>query len=142
MKMKEDCLLSVDFLKRTNLENVFKEVFGFLEFKERNNLNCSRIQNYSEEVPSILKELYENDSENLNKPQRDVFANLLYEYKDIFFEKVVAGNCDIVTHAINVRDSSLIKQVPRRIPIQMRSKVNQIIEEMKDQGVIEKLQSP
>lgn len=136
MEMEEDCLLGVDFLKKTNSENVCREAFGFSELKKEQNLNCLRIQDYSEKVPSILMELYENDSVNLNKSQKDIFANLLNEYEDIFSEKIVAGNCDIVTHAINVRNSSPIKQIPRRIPIQMRSEVDKIIEELRNQGVI------
>lgn len=43
LKMNEDCLLGVDFLKETGLENVFKEASGFSEFKEKQNLKCSRI---------------------------------------------------------------------------------------------------
>jgi len=35
-----------------------------------------------------------------------------------------------------------IKQVPRRIPFQMREEVNKIIEDMRKQGVIEESQSP
>lgn len=77
LEINEDCLLGVDFLKETSLENVFKETFGFSEFKEKQNLKCSRIQDYSEKVPSILKELHANDSVDLDKSQRDVFANLL-----------------------------------------------------------------
>lgn len=45
-------------------------------------------------------------------------------------------------HVINVKDSSLIKQIPRRIPIHLRKEVDKIIEEMKEQGVIEESQSP
>lgn len=142
LEMNEDCLLGVDFLKEAGLVNVFEEAFGFSEFEEKQDFNCSRIQNVSEKVPSILKELYAKDSVDLDKSQRDIFASLLNEYEDVFSEKIVAGNCDILTHVINLKDSSPIKQVPRRIPIQMRNEVNKIIEEMKDQGVIEESQSP
>lgn len=142
LKMSEDCLLGVDFLKEAGLKNVFKEAFGFSEFKEKQNLNCSRVQSFFEKVPSILKELYAKDSVVLNKSQRDVFANLLCEYRDIFFERIVTGNCDILTHTINLKDSSPIKQVPRRIPIRIRGKVDKIVKEMKAQGVIEGPQSP
>lgn len=48
----------------------------------------------------------------------------------------------IVKHAINVKDSSPIKQIPRQIPIQMRGKIDKIIEKMKEQGVIEESQAP
>lgn len=45
-------------------------------------------------------------------------------------------------HIINVENSRPIKQVPRRIPFHLREEVNGMIEEMKEQGVIEKSQSP
>lgn len=54
----------------------------------------------------------------------------------------MAGNCDIVEHVINVRDSFSIKQVFRRIPIPMRKEVDKIFEDMRTQGVIEESQSP
>jgi len=47
-----------------------------------------------------------------------------------------------VEHKIIVKESSPIKQVPRRIPFRMREEVNGIIEDMRKQGVIEESQSP
>ena len=63
-------------------------------------------------------------------------------FYDEFSENVVAGNCDVVEHVINVKDSLPIKQVPRRIPLHLRKEVNEILEDMKKQGVIEESQSP
>ncbi|XP_029157922.1 transcription elongation factor SPT5-like, partial [Nylanderia fulva] len=45
-------------------------------------------------------------------------------------------------HNVNVRDSPPIKQVPRRIPIQMREEVDKILEDMSSRGVIEESHSP
>jgi len=53
-----------------------------------------------------------------------------------------AGNCGILKHVINIKDSNPIKQAPRRIPLHLKEEVNRIIEEMKSQGVIEESQSP
>lgn len=47
-----------------------------------------------------------------------------------------------IEHVIIVKDSSPIKQAPRRIPLQMWEEVNRIIEDMKEQGVIEESSSP
>jgi len=96
----------------------------------------------SKKVPFILKELFENNSVNLNEAQRDVFVDFLKEHQDVFSGEIVSENCEIVEHVINIKDSSPIKQVPRRIPIHMRKEVDEIIEEMKGQGVIEESQSP
>jgi len=35
----------------------------------------------------------------------------------VFSEEIIAGNCKIGDHVINLQDSSPIKQVPRRILI-------------------------
>jgi len=60
----------------------------------------------------------------------------------VFSEKIIAGNCEIGEHVINLQDFSPIKQVPRRIPIHMRQEINKIIKNMKDQSVIEEFKSP
>ncbi|KMQ81926.1 krab-a domain-containing protein, partial [Lasius niger] len=61
---------------------------------------------------------------------------------DVFSEDIIAGNCEIVEHNINIKDARPIKQVPRRAPLHLRGKMDQIIQEMKSQGVIEESQSP
>jgi len=43
---------------------------------------------------------------------------------------------------IKIKNFSSIKQTSRRIPLQMREKVNKIIKEIKDQDIIEKSISP
>jgi hypothetical protein len=146
-EISDDCLLGVDFLKKINLEGIFEFAFGSTN-KEKKVQSCSRIKVSPEKVPSpekdrsILKELFENNSANLDKAQKDIFAHFLGEFQGVFSGNIVAGNCDIVEHVINVKDSLPIKQVPRRIPIQMREEVYKIIEEMREQGVIEESQSP
>ena len=55
----------------------------------------------------------------------------------IYFQKKSAGNCDVVEHAINIKDSGPIRQAPRQIPLRMRNEVDNIIEDMKRQEVIE-----
>lgn len=45
-------------------------------------------------------------------------------------------------HKIDLNDSQPIKQVPRRIPLHLRSEAEKMIGEMKRQGVIEESRSP
>jgi len=78
----------------------------------------------------------------MNVSQRNIFANLLEEFRDVFSERIVAGNCDIMQHEIRLSDSRPIKQAPRRIPIGKRTEVEEIIRKMKHQEVIEKSFSP
>jgi len=139
-KIDDSCLLGTDFLKRINLENVFDSFFNFNSEKGEV-FNCSRVVVPSEEIPSILKNLYKKSCTNLDKTQKSIFADFLCQFRDMFFQEVVTGNCDIVYHGINVKDSFPIKQAPRRIPIGIRDEVNRIINEMRKQGVIEESQS-
>lgn len=152
-EISDDSILGVDFLRAIHLENIFDLEFdSFNPQNEGKTLKCFRVEdsykrcsetnNSLKEVPDILKQSLECNSSHLNKTQKDVFADFLMEFRDVFSENIVAGNCDIVRHAINLKDSSPIKQVPRRVPFQMRDEVNKIIEEMKEQGVIEESQSP
>ena len=54
----------------------------------------------------------------------------------------MAGNCSVTDHGINLSDPRLIKQIPRRIPIQMRAEAKNIVQDMKTQGIIKESQSP
>ncbi|XP_020298020.1 uncharacterized protein LOC109862393, partial [Pseudomyrmex gracilis] len=62
--------------------------------------------------------------------------------RDIFSDQIVAGNCDVLQHEINLQDPRPIKHAPRRIPVGMRAEVERILQEMKDQGVIEESFGP
>lgn len=140
-EINDECLLGVDFLKKINLENIFDVAFNVPKFKEERILQCSRIDNSSGKVPFILKELFEKNSINLGGVQKEIFTTFLNDYQDVFSNDNVAGNCNVVQHVINVKDSLPIKQVPRRIPIHIREEVDKILEDMKTQGIIEESQS-
>jgi len=106
--------------------------------KGKKDFHCARIAS-SKKIPFILKELCVKNYENLNKTQKEIFAVFLNEFEDVFSSEIVAGNYNIFEHVINIKDSSPIKQIPRRILIQLRGEVDKILEEMKDQGVIKEL---
>jgi len=137
-EISDDCLLGVDFLRRVNLSNVFDSVFGESNVSKQ----VARVGEFNERVSCSLNELFVNYSKNLNEGQREIFIDFLEEFQDVFSKEIIAGNCDVVEHVINLKDSLPIKQVPRRIPFQMREEVNKIIEDMRKQGVIEESQSP
>jgi len=134
--INDNCILGVDFLKKIHLENVFKTIFS--EHKE---IQCGRLESFFE-VPSNLKYLFEENSKNLDESQKQLCVEFINEFRDVFSEEIIAGNCEIGEHVINLQDSSPIKQAPRRIPIHMREEVNKIIMDMKNQGVIEESKSP
>jgi hypothetical protein len=141
-EINDDCLLGADFLKKLNLDNVFESAFGNIN-KNILDIDCARVEVSSQKVPSLLEELFIKHSKNLNFDQQEIFASFLDDFKDVFSREIVAGNCcDAIEHVINVKDSSPIKQVPRRIPIHMREEVDKLIVDMRNQGVIEESQSP
>lgn len=141
-EIKDDCILGADFLGKVGLGKIFITAFEEKEEGDQGNFICSRIGNYSDRFPHFLKEFYERHSQALDKCQKVGFANLLEEFQNVFSEDIVAGNCSVVEHSIEVKDSSPIKQSPRRIPLQMRGEVEGILREMKEQGVIEESHSP
>lgn len=83
-EINDDCLL-IDFLKIVNLEQTFETVFGISELIKE----VARIEVSSEKVPISLKELYNENSQNLNDLEKEIFANFLKEFKDVFSENVV-----------------------------------------------------
>ena len=142
MEMEEDCLLGDDFLSKTGLSEFFDTLFGSQrQFPLQ--LTCSRMEKISKQIPFFLEEVFSKCAKKLDSSfQKEDFFLFLTDFQDVFSENIVAGNCDVVKHCIDLSDSRPIKQIPRRIPQVMRGEVEKIIEEMKLQGVIEESHSP
>ncbi|KAL6258216.1 hypothetical protein P5V15_010144 [Pogonomyrmex californicus] len=134
----EDCILGADFFSRIGMQTIIE---SFLRGGHREGF-CRRIKQEDEAVPAELEEFFNNNSRELEEDQRIVFASLLREFRDVFSEQAVAGKCKVLQHKIELMDSCPIKQTPRRILIHMRSEVEKIMEDMKEQGVIEESSSP
>lgn len=140
--IKDECILGADFLSATSAESSLQRALGVSSLaKDRKKFNCSRVS-LDTQIPSCLKEMFDRDSRNLDSQQKIKYAELLTEFQDIFSEEIIAGDCTIVEHKIELTDSRPIKQSPRRIPFHYRSEVDEIIKEMYEKGVIEKSQSP
>jgi len=136
--ISDNCILGTDFLEKLKLDKIFESEFGRPEKESGDEFSCSQI--LEEKVPYFLQMFFEENSKNLSS-QRDIFADFLIEFQDVFSEDLVAGNCEVLKHSINVRDSKPIKQAPRRIPLHLREEVEHI-REMKQRGVIEESRSP
>ncbi|KAL6258145.1 hypothetical protein P5V15_010076 [Pogonomyrmex californicus] len=134
----EDCILGADFFSRIGMQTIIE---SFLRGDHREGF-CRRIKQEDEAVPAELEEFFDNNSRELEVDQKIVFATLLREFRDVFSEQAVAGKCEVLQHKIELIDSCPIKQAPRRIPIHMRSEVEKIMEDMKEQEVIEESLSP
>jgi len=138
----ENCILGADFCLQTGIDEVFKSVIlKSSQEKKSEHFLCCQISS-SKGISDRCRELFERDSREMNVSQKEIFAELLEEFEDVFSEQIVAGNCDIMKHEIKLSDSRPIKQAPRRIPIGKRAEVDEIIREMRCQGVIEESFSP
>jgi len=62
-EISDDCLLGIDFLKRINLNNIFDSAFGNLNVIKQ----VAHIKEFTERVSFPLKELFVNNSKNLNE---------------------------------------------------------------------------
>jgi len=76
--INDNCILGVDFLKKIHLENVFKTIFS-----EQKEIQCGRLES-SFEVPSNLKYLFEESSKNLDESQKQLCAEFINEFHDVF----------------------------------------------------------
>jgi len=141
IEMKDDCLLGNDFLSAMNFEETLVSFFG-ISSQGRKEFVCSRIESEANGVPLFLREFFFKETQNLNEEQKKRFANFLTRFQDVFSEEILAGNCRMVEHRIEIESSSPIKQAPRRIPFHLRKDVDMVIEEMRQQDVIEESCSP
>ncbi len=84
---------------------------------------------------SSLKGLAPNEVSELN--------DLIDEFADIFaLNDQELGHTDIIRHRIDTGDHPPLRQPARRIPFSLRTKVEQMVEEMEEQGVIPPSTSP
>ena len=81
--------------------------------------------------------------ESLTGEEIQQLKDLIIEFSDVFaVDSSELGTTDRVTHVIDTGDSSPIKQHPRRIPFALRAKVDQLVKEMLEQGVVSPSKSP
>ena len=81
--------------------------------------------------------------ESLSKREQEQLQNLVLEFADIFaLDESELSSTDLVTHVIDTGDTVPVKQHPRRIPFALRDRVDQLVKEMLDQGVVTPSKSP
>jgi len=69
-----------------NLNNIFESAFGDSNLIQQ----VARVEESVRKVSSFLKELFENNSKNLNEKQREIFIDFLEEFQDVFSNDVIA----------------------------------------------------
>ena len=90
----------------------------------------------------VLKAVKVNTT-RLSSEQLKQMQDLLKECADIFsLHPSDLGTTDQITHSINTGDREPIRQPPRRLPFSLRSRTNELVQEMLNQGVIKPSKSP
>ena len=78
----------------------------------------------------VLKAVKVNSS-GLSPGQLVQMQDLLREYEDIFsLHPSDLGTTDQITHSINTGDHEPIRQPPRRLPFSLRSRIDELVQEI------------
>ena len=102
------------------------------------------------EPPSTPTERSQQLLDRLNVARNAISAeegyklkSLIDEYNDVFaIDPMEVGCTDLVQHKIDTGGQAPLRQPPRRIPFSLRVKVEKMVQEMLDTGIIEHSSSP
>jgi len=96
----------------------------------------------SEQDP-VLQQMVASVGSSVGRREREQLADLLDEFSDTFsMGENDLGWTDIVTHAIDTRDSKPVRQLLRRHPPAHNDAIQKHVSDMLEQGVIEPAKSP
>ena len=76
----DDCILGCDFLSKTGITESINKIFQNTPSTIDNNADeqgCCRIIEWAEELPDLLKDIFKDNSQNLDSSQKQKFAQLL-----------------------------------------------------------------
>ena len=83
------------------------------------------------------------DLEHLTETEQQSLKQLLADYADVFaLNPSELGTTSLVTHTIDTGDHSPVRQPVRRMPFALRKQVDQMVQEMIQDGVIQPSRSP
>ena len=80
---------------------------------------------------------------NTSAEEMEKLIALIEEFADVFaLNAMEVGHTNLVQHHINTADHVPVKQASRRVPFSLRAKVEEMVKEMLDHGIIEHSTSP
>lgn len=147
--MEDSCLLGLDFL----YENEACIDFSKKTLRVGNEevplihsgatLMCRNIKSLDGGVPEHIRDLLHRSVKGLTNEQTGQLQELLCQYADVFS----AGDHDLgctglVQHCINTGSNPPMKHTPRRVAPIRRKEMEKAVQELFDQGLIEKSDSP
>ena len=97
----------------------------------------------TEDRSQVLLDTLQWKTDSLSESEHMKLKELLSEYQDVFaLDNSELSSTDLVQHHIETGDVKPIRQHPRRIPFALREKVDEMVQDMLEQGVIQHSQSP
>ena len=95
------------------------------------------------DMPSHLQPLIDKCGGHLSPEQRVAVENLLLNYADVFSSGDKDLGCTLLAeHHIDTGSHRPVKTPPRRLPIPKRAEAEKAVQDMADQGLIERCTSP
>ena len=114
-----------------------------------NSIEGERVYHISTEQPLYedrqhqLMHLLQREKRGLDKPEMKQLETLMEEFSDVFAVKPEEhGSTEPTTQVINTKDHLPVKQYPRHMPFALRSKVEEMINQMLQQNVIKPSKCP
>ena len=129
----DNCILACDFLSKTGITESINKIFQNTPSTIDSNAHergCCRIIEWAEELRDLLKDVFKDNSQNLDSSQKQKVAQLLVNFQDIFEDDDVSGKYNFVEHKIELSDRHPIKQPVRPLPFHLQTKINQMINNM------------
>ena len=113
------------------------------EFQSQGMVGAMTKSSSVEQRKQRLLDVLQLDREYLSTDEHQQLLTFLTDHHEQFaLDPMDLGCTDQVTHSIDTGDNLPIKQHPRRIPFALRAKVDAMVEEMLNQGVIQHSHSP
>ena len=123
-------------------KNTVSAVLQAVDSVNSEKVNASRIvenDSTSPKLPKHLEPLFERSSENLDSAQQNRLEQFLIKHQDIFSKSSSdIGHTTLIQHHIDVKNAKPVKKVPYRIPLAKRRVAEQKIQQMAEDGIIEK----
>ena len=123
-------------------KNTVSAVLQAVDSVNSEKVNASRIvenDSTSPKLPKHLEPLFERSSENLDSAQQNRLEQFLIKHQDIFSKSSSdIGHTTRIQHHIDVENAKPVKKVPYRIPLAKRRVAEQEIQQMAEDGIIEK----
>ena len=95
-----------------------------------------------ERTQQLLKDL-QPESETLSEEEKEKWRVFIFKYNHLFaLDRGEFGSTNIITHSIDTGDHPPIRQPVRRTPFALRQRVDDLVHEMLNQGVVQPSQSP